>query len=132
MSSVELSDGLAAFNTPWVAGNRDDVVEDEVFGQQVEEVPTIRNAVEALLNDAKERVERLEVVEVLDRRRHDGPRLSPSQRGSPGEVRELDRLRPSGLPILDLAHGDIDDHLAELVCVARALLARFLGDALSI
>ena len=57
---------------PWVAGSRDDVVEDDVFGEQVEEVPTIGNAIEALLDDAKERVERLEVVEVSDRRRHDG------------------------------------------------------------
>jgi hypothetical protein len=32
---------------PWVAGCRDDVVEDDVLGQQVEEVPTIRNAIEA-------------------------------------------------------------------------------------
>jgi len=55
-----------------VAGSRDDVVEDDVFGEQVEEVPTIGNAIEALLDDAKERVERLEVVEVGDRRRHDG------------------------------------------------------------
>src|ERR1700732_3684542 len=47
--------------------------------------------------DAKERVERLEVVEVGDRRRHDGPRLCPRLRGSPGEVSELDRRRPSVL-----------------------------------
>src|ERR1700736_1689208 len=71
--AVELGDGLAALNMPWVAGNRDDVVEDDVFGQQIEEVPTIGNAVEPLLDDAKERVERLEVVEVGDRRRHDAP-----------------------------------------------------------
>ena len=60
--AVELGDGLAALNMPWVAGNRDDVVEDDLFGQQVEEVPTIGIAIEALLDDAKERVERLEVV----------------------------------------------------------------------
>jgi hypothetical protein len=72
---------------PWVAGSRDDVVEDDLFGQQVEEVPTIGDAIEALLDDAKERVKRLEVVEVGDRRRHDGPRLCPRLRGSPGEVR---------------------------------------------
>src|SRR5438105_4999507 len=68
--AVELGDGLAALDVPWVAGSRDDVVEDDVFDQEVEEVPTIRNAIEALLDDAKERVERLEVVEVGDRRRH--------------------------------------------------------------
>ena len=70
--AVELGDGLAALDAPWVAGSRDDVLEDDLFGQQVEEVPTIGNAIEALLDDAKERVERLEVVEVGDRR-HDGP-----------------------------------------------------------
>ena len=35
-------------------------------------MPTIGNSIEALLDDAKERVERLEVVEVGDRCRHDG------------------------------------------------------------
>jgi hypothetical protein len=34
-------------------------------------VLTIGDALEALLDDAKERIERLEVVEVGDRRRHD-------------------------------------------------------------
>jgi hypothetical protein len=34
-------------------------------------VATIGNAIEALLDAAKERVERLKVVEVGDRRRHD-------------------------------------------------------------
>src|SRR5436853_7782765 len=73
VGAVELGDGLAALDVPWVAGSRDDVVEDDLFGQQVEEVPTIGDAIEALLDDAKERVECLEVVEVGDRRRHDGP-----------------------------------------------------------
>src|SRR3989442_11599050 len=87
--AVELGDGLAALDAPWVAGSRDDVVEDDVLGQQVEEVPTIGNAIEALLDDAKERVERLEVVEVGDRRRHDGaPSIrAPSQSvKSPSDV----------------------------------------------
>src|SRR3954451_23379175 len=68
--AVELGDGLAALDVPRIAGSRDDVVEDDLVGQQVEEVPTIGKAIEALLDDAKERVERLEVVEVGDRRRH--------------------------------------------------------------
>jgi hypothetical protein len=55
-------DGLATLDAPWVAGRRDDEVEDDLFGQQVEEVPTINNAIEALLDDAKEWVERLEGV----------------------------------------------------------------------
>ena len=58
----------------------------------------IGNAIEPLLDDAKERVERLEVVEVSDRRRHDGPRLCPRLRGSPGEVSELD-WRRLGQPV---------------------------------
>src|SRR5439155_10056209 len=95
--AVELGDGLAALDAPWLAGNRDDVVEDDLFGQQVEEVPTIGNAIEALLDDAKERVERLEVVEVGDRRRHVRPCLCPRPRGSPGEVNELHRRRSSDL-----------------------------------
>jgi hypothetical protein len=56
--------------------SRDDVVEDDLFGQQVEEVPTIGNAIEALLDDAKERVKGFEVVEVGVRRRHDGGPVS--------------------------------------------------------
>src|ERR1700730_10990286 len=41
VGAVELGDGLAALNMPWVAGNRDDVVEGDLFGQQLEEVGTI-------------------------------------------------------------------------------------------
>jgi hypothetical protein len=52
-----------ALDAPWVAGSRDDVVEDDFFGQQVEEVPAIPNAIEPLLDDAKERVERLEQLD---------------------------------------------------------------------
>ena len=83
-----------------------------MFGQQVEEVPTIRNAFEALLDDAKERVERLEVVEVGDRRRHDGPRLCPRLRGSPGEVSELDRRRSSDL--LDVGREPIPEAMVSV------------------
>jgi hypothetical protein len=56
--AVELGDGRAALDAPRVAGSLDDVVEDDLFGQQVEEVPTIGNAIDALLDDAKERVQR--------------------------------------------------------------------------
>jgi hypothetical protein len=53
--TIQLGYGLASFHMAGVVGDCDDVVEDDVFGQQVEEVPTIRNAVEALLDDPKER-----------------------------------------------------------------------------
>src|SRR5216684_2857605 len=65
--AVKLCDGLAALDVPRVAGSGDDVVEDDVFGQQVEEVPAIGEAVEPLLDDPEERVQRLEVAEVVDR-----------------------------------------------------------------
>jgi hypothetical protein len=47
--AVELRDGLATLDVPWVTGSRDDEVEDDVLGRQVEELPTIGNAIEALL-----------------------------------------------------------------------------------
>jgi hypothetical protein len=47
--AVELRDGLATLDVSWVTGSRDDEVEDDVLGQQVEELPTIGNAIEALL-----------------------------------------------------------------------------------
>src|SRR5260370_12423244 len=66
VGAVQLRDGLAALDVPRVTGNGDDVVEDDVFGQQVEEVPAVGEAVEPLLDDPEERVQRLEVVEVVD------------------------------------------------------------------
>jgi hypothetical protein len=47
---------------PWVAGHGDDVVEDDLIGQQVEEVCAVDEASEPLFDDAKERVKRLKVV----------------------------------------------------------------------
>ena len=41
---------------PRVAGSGDDVVKDDVFGQQVEEVLAVGEAVESLLDDPEERV----------------------------------------------------------------------------
>jgi ABC-type glycerol-3-phosphate transport system substrate-binding protein len=41
-----------------VRGPSRNAVDDDVFGQQVKEVLTIRKTVEALLDDAEERVER--------------------------------------------------------------------------
>jgi hypothetical protein len=61
---------LAALDVPRVARSRGDVVKDDVLGQQVEEVFAIGEAVEPLLDDSEERLERLEVVEVVDRGHH--------------------------------------------------------------
>jgi hypothetical protein len=82
VGAVELGDGGAALDVPWVAGSRDDVVEDDTVGEEVEEVATVGDAVEALFDDAEERVERLEVVEVGDRRHRD--RLRRPVRGWAG------------------------------------------------
>src|ERR1700722_17612219 len=54
----------------------------------------ISDAVETLLDDAKERVERFEVVEVRDGRH--AP-LRPRRRGSPSEVRESGRWNSGDL-----------------------------------
>src|ERR1700693_4669887 len=48
---------------PRVAGNRDDVVEDDLVGKEVEEVVPVGEPIEALFDDAGERVERSEVVQ---------------------------------------------------------------------
>src|SRR5216684_8983160 len=100
--AVKLCDGLAALDVPRVAGSGDDVVEDDVFGQQVEEVPAVGEAVESLLDDPKERLQRLEVVEVVDAA-HPAVPLRPGLCGSPGEVGEADR-RPPG-DVLDVVVG---------------------------
>src|SRR5262249_31002504 len=54
--AIQLSYGLAPFDTAWVARNRNDVLEDDVLGQQVEEVLTVHQLGYSFLNDPKERV----------------------------------------------------------------------------
>ena len=44
---------LAALDVPRVARSGDDVVKDDVFGQQVEEVSAIGESVEPLFDDPK-------------------------------------------------------------------------------
>jgi hypothetical protein len=58
---------VAAFDPSGVARYRNDVVDDDVLGRQVEEVPAVHQSGYASLNDPKERVQGLEVVEVADR-----------------------------------------------------------------
>jgi hypothetical protein len=44
---------------PWVARSGDDVVKDDVFGQQVEEVCAIGEAGESVLDDPKDVMSRV-------------------------------------------------------------------------
>jgi hypothetical protein len=53
VGAVELCDGVAALDVSRVAGGGDDVVDDDVFGEQVEEVLAVGEAVESLLDDSK-------------------------------------------------------------------------------
>ena len=64
---VQLSHCGATHDVPRVAGDRDDVLEDDIIGQEVEEVVPVGEPVEALFDNAKERVERCEVVPVTYR-----------------------------------------------------------------
>src|SRR6266851_9816365 len=88
VGAVELCDGLAALDVPRVARNGDDGVKDDVFGQQVEEVPAIDEAVEPLLDDPEERLQRLEVVEVVDRG-HQAPRRAQACAVRPAKSAKL-------------------------------------------
>ena len=62
---VQLGHCGATDDVPRVAGDRDDVVEDDIVGEEVEEVVPVGEPVEALFDNAKERVERCEVVPVV-------------------------------------------------------------------
>ena len=66
--AIQLGHGLSPCDTAWVARDRDDVLEDNVLGQQVEEVLTVHQPGHAFLDDPEERVQRLEVGEVADGR----------------------------------------------------------------
>ena len=68
IGSVQVRHGGATHDVPWVAGDRDDVVEYDIIGEEVEEVVPVGEPVEALFDDAEERVERCEVVQVMYRR----------------------------------------------------------------
>src|SRR3984957_10401099 len=67
---VEFGDRGAAFNPSGVAGDRDDVLEDDVFGEQVEEMGGSGQPVESLLDDAEERVKGGEIGQADDGRLH--------------------------------------------------------------
>ncbi len=60
VAAVELSDGFAAHDAPWVTGDGDDVLEDGVLGQRVEEVFSVHQPAQSLGDDPEERGERLE------------------------------------------------------------------------
>src|SRR4051794_10599232 len=92
VAAIQLGDGLPAYDLPGVSGYGDDVFEDRVVGEQVEEVALVDEAGEALLDDAEERGQRREVIEVTDRRAH-----LPS---CAGHARRAKSARPAGgLPV---------------------------------
>src|ERR1700737_4949906 len=66
VAAVELDEVVAADDVARVVRNRDDEVEDHILGQQVEEVLTVHVSRKAFLDDPKERIQRTEVVHVLD------------------------------------------------------------------
>jgi hypothetical protein len=67
VGAIQLSDRVAADHMPRVVGNGDDVVEDDVLGEQIKEVLPVGKSAKCILNDAKERLQRSEVVQVTDR-----------------------------------------------------------------
>src|SRR5262249_23071571 len=69
---VKLGDRGAALEPSRVAGHRDHGLEDGILGEQVEEVAGPGKAVQALLDDPEERVERGEVGRVRDGLLHSG------------------------------------------------------------
>jgi hypothetical protein len=66
VAPVELDEVVAADDMARVVGNRDDEVEDDVLGEQVEEVFAIKESGQALLDNPKEWIQRTEVVEVVN------------------------------------------------------------------
>ena len=53
-----------------VAGDGDDVVEDDGIGEEIEEVVAVCESPEALFDDSKERIKRSEIRQIVDSR-HD-------------------------------------------------------------
>jgi hypothetical protein len=49
---------------PWAAGDRDDPVEDDIVGQEVDEVVALSKPVEAFFNNTKEWIEGSEVFQL--------------------------------------------------------------------
>src|ERR1700730_9157776 len=66
IGAIQLGHGVAPYDTARVPRDRNDVLEDDVLGQQVEEVLTVHQSGYTSFDDPKERVQGLEVVEVAD------------------------------------------------------------------
>src|SRR6266550_6152956 len=66
IGAIQLGHGVAAFDPSGVARHRNDVVDDDVLGQQVEEVLAVHQSGYTSFDDPKEWVQGLEVVEVAD------------------------------------------------------------------
>jgi hypothetical protein len=65
VAPVQLDEVGAADYVARVAGHGDHKVDDDVFGEEVEEVVAVRVLTQAFLDDAEERVQRPEVFDVL-------------------------------------------------------------------
>ena len=76
-----------------IAGNRYDELEDDVLGQQVEEVIAVDEPGQALLDDREERVESAEILKEFDRAYRQlsvvPGRLAESPGGSAQEARRI-------------------------------------------
>jgi hypothetical protein len=82
VGTVEFGDRGAARDARRVAGNGHHILGDDVVGEELEEVAGPGQAVQSLLDDAEERVERGEVRKIRDGGLHDV--TSPSRRRRPG------------------------------------------------
>ncbi|HSZ31617.1 MAG TPA: DUF4062 domain-containing protein [Pseudonocardiaceae bacterium] len=70
IAAVQLCDRVASLDAAGVAGDGDHVLDDNVLGQEVEEIIPVDQARESLLDDPEERVQRGEILEVVDGHAH--------------------------------------------------------------
>lgn len=65
VAAVQLDEAAAAGHVAGVVGHGDHEVEDDVFGEQVEEVIAVHVFAQAFLDDAEERIQGPEVLDVV-------------------------------------------------------------------
>src|SRR5207302_1408258 len=64
VAAVELGHGPASLNPSRVSGNGNHILEDYVFGEEIEEVPAVNEACQSFLDDSEEGVQRRVVADV--------------------------------------------------------------------